>query len=83
MPLNYGRLRSLTAREIISALVRDGFAFDRGRGSHQIYYHKDGRRVTVHFHSPGDTFAPKTLRSIIETQAGWTEDDLRRLKPIE
>jgi hypothetical protein len=30
MAIDYGRLRSLTAREMISALIRDGFAFDRG-----------------------------------------------------
>jgi predicted RNA binding protein YcfA (HicA-like mRNA interferase family) len=80
MPINYGRLRSLTARQIISALIRDGFAFDRGSGSHQIYCHDDGRRVTVKFHGPGDTFAPKTLKSMIEIEARWAEDDLRRLK---
>lgn len=80
MPINYGRLRSLTARQIVSALIRDGFSFDRGSGSHQIYRHDDGRRVTVKFHSPGDTFAPKTLKSMIEIEAKWTEGDLRRLK---
>jgi predicted RNA binding protein YcfA (HicA-like mRNA interferase family) len=32
-------------------LIRDGFAFDRGSGSHQIYRHDDGRRVTVKFHA--------------------------------
>jgi predicted RNA binding protein YcfA (HicA-like mRNA interferase family) len=82
MAIDYGRLRSLTAREIISALIRDGFAFDRGRGSHRIYRHPDGRRVTVTFHSPGETFAPKTLRSMIETEAKWTEDDLKRLRML-
>ncbi|MGA3236344.1 MAG: type II toxin-antitoxin system HicA family toxin [Bryobacteraceae bacterium] len=78
--MNFALLRGLTAREIVSALVRDGFAFDRGAGSHQIYYHPDGRRVTVTFHAPGDTFTPKTLKSIIEREAHWTEDDLKRLK---
>jgi hypothetical protein len=39
----------------------------------------DGRRVTVSFHRPGDTFPPKTLRRMIEDQARWTADDLRRL----
>jgi predicted RNA binding protein YcfA (HicA-like mRNA interferase family) len=78
--VNFALLRGLTAREIVSALVRDGFAFDRGAGSHQIYYHPDGRRVTVTFHAPGDTFTPKTLKSIIEREAHWTEDDLKRLK---
>jgi predicted RNA binding protein YcfA (HicA-like mRNA interferase family) len=80
--VNYARLRKLTAREITSALVRDGFAFDRGAGSHQIYRHPDGRRVTVTFHAPGDTFAPKTLKSMIEKQACWTESDLARVKII-
>ena len=83
MPVNYARLRSLTARDIISALNRDGFVFDRGSGSHQIYCHEDGRRVTVTFHAPGDTFAPKTLRSMIEDDAQWTEEDLKRLKLIK
>jgi predicted RNA binding protein YcfA (HicA-like mRNA interferase family) len=32
--MDYAQLRSLTAREIISALLRDGFSFDRGPGSH-------------------------------------------------
>jgi predicted RNA binding protein YcfA (HicA-like mRNA interferase family) len=49
MGLNYGLLRNLTAREIVSALVRDGLAYDRGDGSDQIYCHPDGRRVTVGF----------------------------------
>ena len=80
--IDYGKLRNLTAREVISALVRDGFGFDLGTGSHQIYYHGDGRRVTVPFHSGGSTFARKTLKSIIETQARWTEEDLRRLRLI-
>jgi predicted RNA binding protein YcfA (HicA-like mRNA interferase family) len=79
--INYGQLRNLTAREIISALVRDGFAFDRGDGSHQIYYHPDRRRVTVVFHGGNSTFARKTLKSMID-QACWTEDDLKRLKLI-
>ncbi len=80
MAINYGQLRRLTARELISALIRDGFVFDRQSGSHQHYYrHTDHRRVTVSFHRPGDTFHPKTLKRMIEDQADWTEDDLNRL----
>lgn len=82
MGVNYGRLRNLNPRELISALIRDGFSFDRGAGSHQIYYHPDGRRVTVPFHGGSSTFTRKTLKSIIETQARWTEGDLRRLRLI-
>jgi predicted RNA binding protein YcfA (HicA-like mRNA interferase family) len=50
VPIDYGRLRNVTAREIISALNSDGFAWDCGDGSHQIYYNPDGRRVTVVMH---------------------------------
>ena len=78
--MDYAQLRNLSAREIISALIRDGFSFDRGAGSHQIYYHPDGRRVTVTFHAPSDTFTRKTLKSMLEVQACWTEEDLKRLK---
>jgi len=80
MGIDYRRIRSLTAREVIAALTRDGFYFIRQKGSHQRYGHADGRRVTVAPHGGGDTFTIKTLKSIIETQARWTEDDLRRLK---
>lgn len=82
MAVNYSLLRSLTAREVISALGRDGFVLDRQAGAHQLYRHPDGRRDTVSFHRPGDTFEIKTLRAMIETQARWTNDDLRRLKLI-
>ena len=77
--IDYSRLRSLTAHQLISALIRDGFLFDRQRGSHHRYRHPDGRRVTVPFTRTGETFAPKTLRTIIEDQSRWTEDDLKRL----
>jgi len=81
MSIDYRGLRSLTAREMIAALRQDGFFFVRQRGSHQRYRHPDGRRVTV---APRgrDTFPIKTLKSMIEGQARWTEDDLKRLKLI-
>jgi predicted RNA binding protein YcfA (HicA-like mRNA interferase family) len=56
-----GSARSLTAREIISALIRDGFSLHNQRGSHQRYRHADGRRVTVTYHRPGDTFPMSTF----------------------
>lgn len=83
MGINYARLRNVSAREIISALISDGFSYDRGDGSHQIYYHPDGRRVTVIFHGRSSTFTRKTLKSMIETEARWTEEDLKRLKLIK
>jgi predicted RNA binding protein YcfA (HicA-like mRNA interferase family) len=84
MGIDYAHLHSLTAREIIGALIRDGFLLRSSggsSGSHQRFQHADGRRVTVSFHTPSETFPPKTLKSII-TQASWIEEDLRRLKLI-
>jgi len=66
MSIDYSALRSLTARAMISALIRDGFFLRSQSGSHQQYRHADGRRVTVSFHRPGETFPPKTLRRMIE-----------------
>ncbi|HAZ27584.1 TPA: hypothetical protein DCY67_03055 [Candidatus Acetothermia bacterium] len=73
-------LRKITSRELCAALERDGFAFDRQRGSTRVYYHpQDGRRAVVAYGHPGDTLPPKTLKAILE-DLGWTEDDLKRLR---
>jgi predicted RNA binding protein YcfA (HicA-like mRNA interferase family) len=80
--IEWRRLRNITAREMIGALIRDGFVLYNQRGSHQRYRHADGRRVTLTFHRAGDTFPIGTLRSMIELQAQWTEGDLRRLSLI-
>ena len=77
--MDYSKLRSLTARQIIGSLERDGFAFKRQKGSHRRYEHADGRRVTISFHRSSQTFRNGTLKSILETQAQWCESDLRRL----
>jgi predicted RNA binding protein YcfA (HicA-like mRNA interferase family) len=77
--IEWRRIRNLTARRIIAALLRDGFTLSAQNGSHQRYRHIDGRRVTVTYHRAGDTFPLGTLRSMIEVQAKWTDDDLHRL----
>ena len=82
MSIDYSLIRSLTARRLASALHDDGFELQRQKGSHRHYRHPDSRRVTLSFHHSSDTFPLGTLKSIIEVQARWTEDDLRRLKLI-
>lgn len=79
MTINYALMPGLTARRIVAALHDDGFILLRQRGSYCHYKHPDGRRVTVSFHHSSDTFAPGTLRSMLDAQARWTEADLRRL----
>ncbi|WP_324478211.1 type II toxin-antitoxin system HicA family toxin [Atribacter sp.] len=83
MTINFKKLKNLTAREIINALSRDGFYLRNQKGSHQRYYHPDGRKITISFHHPGDTFPPKTLKKMIEYQAKWTEEDLKRLNLLK
>jgi len=70
--------RGLPARRFIRALGADGFALQRVRCSHRIYRRADGRRVVVAFHSLSETFPIGTLRAMIE-DAGWQDEDLRRL----
>jgi predicted RNA binding protein YcfA (HicA-like mRNA interferase family) len=79
MTINYSRLRSVKARELAAALIADGFVLRRQRGSHRRYRHPDGRCVTLTFHHASDTYPLPTLRSIIERQARWTENDVLRL----
>jgi predicted RNA binding protein YcfA (HicA-like mRNA interferase family) len=81
--IDYSRLRSVPARGLASALHDDGFELHRQKGSHRLYRHTDGRRVTLSFHHSSDTFPLGTLKSIIEIQARWTETDLRRLGLID
>ena len=82
MAIDYRAIRTLSARELVSALSEDGFRFVQQTGSHRRYRHADGRRVTVAAHGRGDTFCLKTLKSMIENQACWTEKDLKRLNLI-
>lgn len=83
MAVNYSKIKGLTARELIKTLLQDGFFFIHQKGSHHRYHHSDGRRITIPFTRTGDSFAMGTLKSMIEKQAGWTEDDLKRLKLID
>ncbi len=39
--------------------------------------------MTVSFHHASDTFRTGTLRSMVEAQARWTEEDLQRLGLVE
>jgi predicted RNA binding protein YcfA (HicA-like mRNA interferase family) len=83
MSVDYSRFRSVTARQFASALHDDGFQLQRQKGSHRLYRHSDGRRVTLSFHHSSDTFPLGTLKSMVEIQARWTEPDLRRLGLID
>lgn len=74
--------RGITAGQFIKALLLDGFFEARSRGSHCVYRHSDGRRVVVAYHRLSATFPIGTLKAMI-ADAGWVDDDLRRLGLIK
>lgn len=79
MTIDYGKLRSLKARQLMRALKKDGFREYKRKGVTRFFSHPDGRTTTIHLHNLNQTFAIGTLQAIIELQVRWTEDDLRRL----
>jgi len=50
-------------KEVIRALERAGFVFERQKGSHRLYM-KENRAVTIAYHNKN--IKPKTLHSIIK-----------------
>jgi len=71
MGINYANLRKLTAREIMTALIRDGFYLrSHGASSHQRYQHADGRRVTARLRHPTpDALEPRSSWRFRATEA--------------
>jgi predicted RNA binding protein YcfA (HicA-like mRNA interferase family) len=58
------RLPRWTAAEAEKALLDEGFALLRAKGSHRIYL-KGTRRVVVPFHS-GVVLHPKIIKQVLE-----------------
>lgn len=58
------KLPRATAREIVTVLRRQGFAFARQSGSHAIYKNAAGKRITVPVHA-GKILHPKMLKHIL------------------
>lgn len=83
MAIDYGKLRGLTVRELTAALKRDGFVLKRSKGVTCLFHHPDGRRVIIHEHHPGQTLKIGTLKEIVENEALWDEDDLKRLNLLK
>jgi len=52
-------------KEAIRVATRLGFSFARQKGSHAIYRHTDGRRITVPVHGSKE-LGPALLKQILE-----------------
>jgi predicted RNA binding protein YcfA (HicA-like mRNA interferase family) len=70
------KLPHLPPREVVRLLEKHGFVKDHQRGSHAVYRHPDGRRVTVPMHQ-GRTVGLGLLRQILR-DADIDPDSLRR-----
>ncbi len=65
---------AFTPKGLIKMLEQKGFAFDRSKGSHQIYYHKDKKlRIVIPMHNKD--LATGTLHAILK-QAGINKTEL-------
>ena len=58
-------LPRITARQIISVIVRYGFVYVRQSGSYKIYKNPQGKRTTVPFHA-GKILHLKVLKNILK-----------------
>jgi len=72
------KLPRTTAGEVIRALEKAGFFLARQSGSHKIYKNREGKRVTIPYHS-GKILHPKVLSSILK-DANLTLDEFKELQ---
>jgi predicted RNA binding protein YcfA (HicA-like mRNA interferase family) len=71
------KLPRITAADAIRVLERLGFFLSRQSGSHKIYKNKEGKRVTVSYHT-GKILHPKVLKSILR-DADLTIEEFKEL----
>jgi predicted RNA binding protein YcfA (HicA-like mRNA interferase family) len=70
------RLPSLSWQQVVGAIGRAGFLFDRQKGSHMVYYHPDSNyTVVVPRHRIIKT---GTLREILK-EANLSREEFRKL----
>ena len=59
------KIPRITAHKAIKVLEKMGFALVRQSGSHKIFKSKDGKRITIPYHS-GKILHPKIVKRILE-----------------
>ncbi len=60
------KLPVLTAQKVISVLEKQGFQYQRQKGSHRIFAHPSTGQVVVVPVDKGKDIPPATLRSILK-----------------
>ncbi len=74
------KLPNLTGKEVAKIVEKFGFAYSHTIGSHMIYKHFDGRKISIPHHS-GEEIGPGLLNKIIKKDLGTTRKEfLEKLK---
>jgi len=71
------KLPKLTGKELAKIVVKFGFVYSHTIGSHMVYKHVDGRRVTIPHHS-GEEIGPGLLTKIIKKDLGLTREEFMK-----
>jgi predicted RNA binding protein YcfA (HicA-like mRNA interferase family) len=86
-PNIWNQLKNLTADDLVSALLRDGWGKDpASKGAILGYVKKDQsgktiNRITIHYH-PNKTYGAKLLTGLLEA-INWSLEDMQRLKLLK
>ncbi len=68
------KLPRLTGKELGKIVEQFGFEYSHTTGSHMVYKHADGRRVTIPHHS-GEEIGPGLLTKIIKKDIGISREE--------
>lgn len=72
------KLPQVKARDLVKVALQLGFLFRDQSGSHAVYTHPDGRRVTIPVH-PAQTIGIGLLTKIIKKDLNITRGEFVRL----
>jgi predicted RNA binding protein YcfA (HicA-like mRNA interferase family) len=79
-PEIWNQLKGITSKELIAALLKDGWT-ERASGGSAVIFKKNNLRVSIRNH-PHKAYGPGQLRDLFK-DIGWNEQELRRLKLIK
>ena len=68
------KLPRLTGKEVAKIAEKLGFVYSHTTGSHMVYKHPDGRRVTIPHHA-GEELGPGLLNKIIKKDFEITREE--------
>ena len=68
------KLPKLTGKEVAKVVLKLGFVFDHQTGSHMIFEHPYGRKITIPHHS-GEELGPGLLTKIIKHDLKITREE--------